>query len=200
MIRILLIGLVCLCVNACTSIDELKSTKTYTPKVIRSGAVNVAARATGITSSHVGNTTLLLTVPLGTIKTRGDTSANIMKSVGQALNAAGYNAENSDYTSADAGYLRAHVEDIEFGNFLFSSWGTVIIHLRLETRDGALLWKTRLRTSINAINNYDRTAIITMNRLVKEMTKTFAKNDFYQATLRVKRHNDFIKEDIAISK
>lgn len=195
--KVLVLGLFAIALSGCTSIDELKSTKAYTPKIQRDGAVNVASRATGLTSNKVGKTTLL-TIPLGSIKAHGDTSANIMKSVGQALTAAGYNSDaNTSYRSANAGYLRAHVEEIKFGNFFFSSWGTIILHLRLETRDGALLWKKRIRTSINAINNYDRTAIVAMNSLVKDMVKTFLEVDFYAATQRVKRHNDFLQEETA---
>ncbi len=182
--------------SACTTIDELKSTKSYTPKQQREGPVNVASRATGLDSNKVGKTTLL-TIPVGAIKADGDTSVNIMKSVGQALSAAGYNKQNASFNSADAGYLRAHVEEIKFGNFFFSSWGTIVVHLRLETRDGALLWKTRLRSSVNAINNYDRTAVVAMNRLVKDMTKAFVQEDFYLATQRIRRHNEFLEEDVA---
>ncbi|WP_158657724.1 hypothetical protein [Agarilytica rhodophyticola] len=193
--QVLLFGLFAIALSGCTSIDELKSTKAYTPKVQREGAVNVASRATGLSSNKVGKTTLL-TIPVGSIKAQGDTSANIMKSIGQALVAAGYNSDlKTSFRSANAGYLRAHVEEIKFGNFFFSSWGTIILHLRLETRDGALLWKRRVRTSINAINNYDRTAIVAMNQLVKDMAKIFVEDEFYAATQRVKRHNDFLKDN-----
>jgi len=192
--RVICLGLCAMLVSACTTIDELKSTKQYSPDQKREGVVNVASRATGIDSNKVGSTTVL-TVPIGSIKVEGDTSASIMKSVTKALEAAGYNSQGATFTSADAGYLRAHIEDIRFGNFLASSWGTIIIHLRLETLDGDILWKTRIRSSVNAINNYDRTAIVAMNKLVKDMSKTFAKEDFYQATQRVKRHNEFLNED-----
>jgi hypothetical protein len=187
-----------LVLGGCTTIDELKSTKTYKSKVMRDGSVNVASRATGVSSGRIGSTTVM-TIPVGSIKAQGDTSANIMKGVRKALTAAGYNSQDTAFTSADAGYVRAHVENIEFGNFLFSSWGTIILHLRLETRDGALLWKTRIRSSVNAINNYDRTAIVAMNRLVKDMTKVFAKEDFYLATQRIKRFNDFLQEDSSLN-
>ncbi len=181
----------------CTSINELKSTKTYTPKKQRDGAVNVAARATGINRNRVGKTTML-TVPIGSIKAEGDTSANIMKSIQKALTSAGYNSDNSTFNSEDAGYLKAHVEKIEFGNFLFSTWGTIILQLRLETRDGEVLWSSRVRSSVNAVNNYDRTAIVAMNRLVKDMARKFTGKSFYSATQRVKRHNDFLKENTPI--
>lgn len=183
--------------TACTSINEIKSTKTYTPKTQREGAVNVAARATGLNRNRVGKTTVL-TVPVGSIKAEGDTSANIMKSVRQALSSAGYNSDDSTFNSEDAGYLKAHIQKIEFGNFLFSTWGTIILELRLETRDGEVLWNKRIRSSINAVNNYDRTAIVAMNRLVKDMTKTFTSESFFTATQRVKRHNDFLRENISI--
>ncbi len=189
----LIASLVCfLC--ACTSIDELKSTKTYTPKKQREGTVNIAPRATGINNNVIGKTTLI-NIPVGTIKAQGDTSANIMKSVSQALTAAGYNnTETASYTSENASYIRAHVESIKLGNFLFSTWGTIILQLRLETRDGEVLWERRIRSSINAINNYERTASVTMNRLVKDLAKKFVSEDFYIATQRVKRHNDFLND------
>lgn len=181
--------------SACTSIDELKSTKSYAPKVQREGVVNVASRATGLDSDKVGTTTVLF-VPMGSIRTEGDTSAHIMKSVGSALLAAGYNSQSSAINSANAGYLRAHVEEVKFGNFLFSTWGTIILHLRLETRDGALLWKKRVRSSVSmVINNYDRTAKVAMNRLVKDMSKVFVEEDFLFATERVKRHNEFLQDE-----
>ncbi len=189
--NILILGVL----SACTSIDELKSTKSYPPKLQREGTVNVASRATGIESNKVGKTTVLF-MPVGSIKTEGDTSANIMKSVSNALSAAGYNSRGASFTSADAGYLKAHVEEVKIGNFFFSTWGTIILHLRLETRDGALLWKKRLRTSVSfVVNNYDRTAKVTMNQLVKEMSKVFVEEDFLLATQRVKRHNEFLEDN-----
>ncbi len=189
----LIASLVCvLC--ACTSIDELKSTKTYTPKTQREGTVNVAPRATGINRNVIGKTTLLA-IPVGNIKAQGDTSANIMKSITQALSAAGYNNnQTASYTSENAAYIRAHVESIDIGNFLFSTWGTIILQLRLETRDGEVLWQRRVRSSVNAINNYERTASVAMNRLVKDLAKKFVSEDFYVATRRVKRHNDFLND------
>jgi len=194
--KVVFCGALLLLLSACTTIDELKSSKTYAPKHLREGSVNVASRATGLASNRVGKTTVL-TIPVGSIKADGDTSVNIMKSVSRALAAAGYNQQNASFNSADAGYLRAHVEEIKFGNFFFSSWGTIVLHLRLETRDGDLLWKTRIRSSVNAINNYDRTAVVAMNRLVKDMTKTFINEDFYVATQRIKRHQQFLNEDVA---
>ncbi|MFL0801049.1 MAG: hypothetical protein K6L80_11400 [Agarilytica sp.] len=185
-------SLVCL-LCACTSIDELKSTKTYTPKTQREGTVNVAPRATGIDNNVIGKTTLL-SIPVGNIKAQGDTSANIMKSIGLALSAAGYNTDSASYAAENATYLRAHVQSIKLGNFLFSTWGTIILQLRLETRDGEVLWDKRIRSSINAINNYERTASIAMNRLVKDLSKEFISEDFYITTQRVKRHNDFLNE------
>ncbi|MFL0803446.1 MAG: hypothetical protein K6L81_06985 [Agarilytica sp.] len=189
----LIASLVCfLC--ACASIDELKSTKTYTPKKQREGTINVAPLATGIKNSLIGKTTVIF-IPVGNIRAQGDTSANIMKSVSLALTAAGYNNnETASYTSENASYIRAHVESIELGNFLFSTWGTIILQLRLETRDGEVLWERRIRSSVNAINNYERTASVTMNRLVKDLAKKFVSEDFYIATQRVKRHNDFLND------
>ncbi len=184
--------------SACTTIDELKSTKQYAPKQQREGAVNVASRATGLKNNKVGYTTVL-SVPVGRIKAQGDTRANIMKSVRQALSAAGYNSDDASFNSEDAGYLSAHVERIQFGNFLFSTWGTIIVQLRLETRDGELLWDKRIRTSVNAVNNYDRTAVFAMNRFVKDMTWAFVEEDFYNATKRVKRHYDFLDENTPLS-
>ncbi|MFL0811176.1 MAG: hypothetical protein K6L76_12235 [Agarilytica sp.] len=187
---------------SCTTIDELKSTKTYTPKTLREGKVNVDSRATGVSpADRVGMTTVLF-IPVGGIKAEGDTSANIMKSVSEALEAAGYNSDDSSYSSSDAGYLRAHVKEIEFGNFLFlpfATWGTIVLNLHLETRDGEVLWSKRIRTSVSAINNYDRTAIVTMNRLVRDLTRTFSNDSFYQSTLRIKRYNEFLKEDTPIT-
>lgn len=181
-------------VISCTSINEIKSNKTYTTKIQREGTVNVESRATGITSNRVGTATIL-SIPVGRIKAEGDTSASLMKSVGQALSAAGYNSKAAEgFRSADAAYLKAHVEDIRFGNFLFWSWGTIIVHLRLETRDNDLLWKTRIRTSVSVVNSYERTAVITMNRLVKAMADRFAQADFYVASNRIRRHNEFVEE------
>lgn len=178
----------------CTSINEIKSTKSHTTKIQREGTVNVDSRATGITSNKVGMATIL-SIPVGRIKAEGDTSASLMKSVGQALQAAGYNsAATAGFRSSDAAYLKAHVEDIRFGNFLFWSWGTIIVHLRLETRDNEVLWKTRLRTSVSVVNSYERTAIITMNRLVKAMAERFSQEDFYLASNRIRRHNEFIDD------
>lgn len=183
--------------SSCSSIDEIKSNKTYKPKIAREGSVNVASQATGIDSNKVGHTTLL-TMKMGSIKVEGDTSTSIMKSVRDALEAAGYNAQGgASFSSADAGYLKAHVESIGFGNFFFSSWGTIIVHLRLESRDGDILWKTRLRASVNTINSYERTSRVAMNQLVKQMVKSFVAEDFYLATQRIKRHNDFIQEGSA---
>ncbi len=193
-----LCALLALLLSGCTTIDELKSTKQYTPKQQREGSVNVASRATGLNDNKVGNTTIL-SLPVGRIKAQGDTRANIMKSVGVALSAAGYNAEDASFNSEDAGYVYAHIERIAFGNFLFSTWGTIIVQLRLETRDGELLWDKRIRTSVNAVNNYDRTAVFAMNRLVKEMTLSFVQEDFYSATQRVKRHSTFLEENTPLS-
>lgn len=218
-----------LLLSACTSIDELKSTKIYTPKVQRNASVNVASRATGIKGNKVGYVTVLfpssntkvsstisdsssalvnklrsaaavpyLSLPIGTITAGGDTSANIMKSIRKSLAAAGYNnANDAAFNSADAGYLRAHVEKVQFGNFLFMTWGTIVLQLRLETREGEILWEKRVRSSVTAVNNFNRTAVVTMNRLVKDMTKKFVRKDFYTASLRIKRHKDFLEEDTA---
>lgn len=183
--------------SACTTIEELKSTKSYAPKTQREGSVNVASRATGVeAAAKVGKTTVL-TLPLGSIKADGDTSSNIMKSIGVALAAAGYNQQSASFNSSDAAYVRGHVEEIAFGNFLAASWATIIIHVRLETRDGAILWKKRQRTHVVSLNNYDRTAVVAMNKLVKDLAQTFAEEDFYTATKRIKKHNEFINEDVA---
>lgn len=182
-------------VSACSTIAELKSTKTYTPKTQQSGAVNVVSRATGVEGNWIGHTTVVF-IPVGPIQPQGDTSTNIMKSIRKALLAAGYNSKGeSTFNSAEAGYLHAHVEEIKFGNFLFSTWGSITLQLTLETREGEILWERRIRSSVNAINNYDRTAKITMNRLVKDITRKLVKKDFFTATQRIKRHNDFLKEE-----
>lgn len=187
------LGLLC----ACTSIDELKATKAKPLDTQRDGPVNVASHASGIDSNKVGKTTVLF-VPVGAIRAEGDTSANIMKGVRSALAAVGYNDTGASYRSREAGYLKAHVEEVKFGNFIFSTWGTIVVQLRLETRDGALLWEKRIRSSVSlVVNNYDRTAKVTMNRLVKDMSKAFVEEDFYLATQRVKRHNAFLEEQNA---
>lgn len=183
--------------QGCTSIHDLTPSKSPKVKDLRSGTINVASRATGIDTNIVGKTTLL-TLPIGSIRTRGDTSAQLMQSVEVALQAAGYNnVATSPYSAKEGAYIKMHVEDIALGNFLASTWATVVVHVRLETRDGALLWKKRLRTSINALNNYNRTATVAMNELVKDMAEAFTEEDFYTATQRVKRHNDFINESSA---
>lgn len=189
----LLCGL-CLVV-ACSSINELQNTKTPKNSTNKhTGAINVASRATGIDTNVVGRTTLL-SIPVGRIKVRGDMSASIMKGVEDALRAAGYNDKYAnDYSTDNAPYLKAHVEDIAFGNFLASTWGTVIIHVRLETREGVLLWKKRVRTSINALTNYNRTAAIAMNHLVSDLANAFSDEDFYQASQRIRRHEEFLNE------
>lgn len=187
---------------SCTSIDELKSTKTYSPKVQREGRVNVDSRATGIKSTDSIGKTKVLFIPVGKVRAEGDTSANIMKSIRLSLEAAGYNAEGSSYSSADAGYLRAHVKEIDFSNMMFLpfiTWGSIVLELRLETRDGELLWNKTHRTKVHAINNFDRTAIVAMNRLVKDLTREFARDSFYQSTLRIQRYNEFLEEDTPLS-
>ncbi|MFT5084280.1 MAG: hypothetical protein ACI9Y1_002334 [Lentisphaeria bacterium] len=186
--------------TACTSIDELKSTKPYTPKNTREGTVNVATHASGLTSDKVGETTVL-TFGVGSIKVHGDSAGNIMRSVESALDAAGYNSQTDPkFASSDAAYIKAHVEKIKFGNFFGLSWGTISIHLRLETRDGALLWDARISSSVKRFSSYDHTAIVAMNRLVKYMAKAFVEEDFFTATQRIKRHNEFLNENTAIRK
>lgn len=185
--------------SACTSIHEIKNTKVYDPKQVRDGSVNVASRATGIETDKVGKSTFL-TFKLGSIKAEGDISASIMNSVNDAITAAGYNSQNgASFNSVDAAYLKAHVESMEFGNFFFGTWGTIILHLRLETREGDILWKTRLRSNVSTISSYERTARVTMNRLVKDMVDIFADEEFYRATQRIKRHNQFLQEGQANS-
>lgn len=185
--------------TACSSVDQFRASKTPDLKSTRHGTVNVSSRASGINSDRIGTTTVL-TVPIGRIKARGDISAQIMQGVEQALVAAGYNdSQNQSYTAEDAAYIKAHVEEIEMGNFLASSWATLVVNLRLETRDGGVLWNKRMRTSVNALNNYNRTATVAMNKLVKDMAKAFIEDDFYLATQRVKRHHDFLQESVSSS-
>ncbi len=180
---------------ACTSIYEIKNTRVYEPEVVRTGSVNVASRVTGLDSNAVGEVSIL-SFPVGTISAEGDISASIMKSVNDAIVATGYNSQSgASFNSVDAAYLKAHVEDMAFGNFLFSTWGTIIIHLRLETRDGDILWKTRLRTKVHTVSSYERTANKAMNRLVKDMVNIFSDDEFYQATQRIKRYNEFLQDN-----
>lgn len=189
-----LLTLIAMLLSACTSIYEIKNTRVYAPKVLRDGSVNVASRATGLESNVVGKVTAFGDT-LGEITAEGDVSASIMSSVNDAIVATGYNSqEGESFNSVDAAYLKAHVEDMAFGNFLFSSWGTVILHLRLETREGDILWKTRLRSKVHTVTSYERTAHKTMNKLVKDMITVFSSEEFYRATQRIKRHNEFLKD------
>ncbi|VUD64696.1 hypothetical protein TDB9533_03379 [Thalassocella blandensis] len=183
--------------SACSSVDEFSASKTPKIKQTRDGTVNVSSRASGVKGGRIGTTTLL-TLPIGSIKARGDTSAQIMQGVELALEAAGYNnPQTQTYSAEEAAYIKAHVEEIEMGNFLASSWATLVIQLRLETRDGGVLWNKRVRTSVNALNNYNRTATVAMNKLVKEMAQAFVEEDFFLATQRVKRHHDFLREPVS---
>src|SRR5690606_18802148 len=92
--------LLCVALCTCSTINELKSSKTATSKTQREGTINVASRATGINSNKLGKTTVL-TIPVGSIKARGDTSANIMQTIELALQAAGYNdAQNPAYPAS----------------------------------------------------------------------------------------------------
>ena len=187
-----------LLLSACSSVDQFSASKDPKLKQTRQGTVNVTSRATGVPEGSIGKTTVML-IPVGAIKVRGDTSAQIMQGVEQALLAAGYNdPKTQSYTAKDAAYIRAHVEEIKMGNFLASSWATLVVHLRLETRDGGVLWSKRLRTSINALNNYNRTATVAMNELVEDMAQAFIEEDFYLATQRIKQFNEFLQESASL--
>lgn len=185
---------------SCVVVEDLKHSKSKPSKVQREGVINVASRATGVTTDKAGMLTLLY-VPVASTQIKGDISANLMHSVDIALQEAGYNAESgSSYSSADAGYLKAHLKELKLGNFFAINTATVSLKLRLETREGEILWEDVVRSRVKALNNdYDRTTTRAMNRLVRAMSKRFSQDDFYRASQRVKRHNAFLSESVELS-
>ena len=118
---------------SCVVVEDLKHSKAKPSKIQRDGIINVASRATGVTTDKAGMLTLFY-VPVASTRIKGDISANLMHSVDIALQEAGYNAEGgSSYSSADAGYLKAHLKELKLGNFFAINTATVSLKLRLET-------------------------------------------------------------------
>lgn len=180
---------------ACVPIGQLQHTKIEPSENPRKGVINVDSRATGVPKGSTGMLQFLF-IPIANTRLEGDSSASIMKSVREAVKAAGYNAnKNPAYTAIDAAYLKTHVKKIKFGNFLALNTANIVLHHRLVSREGALLWEGETESWVSSSHrNYDRTAESAMNEQMSEMIELFSSEAFYQATLRISEHNKFLEE------
>jgi hypothetical protein len=189
--------------SACT-INQMKHDEVVIPDQVRSGSVDVAKRATGITSGRVGwGRFTPFYIPVAPVHIQGDVSEQLTASVAEALKAAGYNTPDGPrYSHVDTSILKVHVSKMKFNNYtwfipIVPTWGDVELSLRLEARDGTLLWEKVLEgDSTNLIfwDGYNHAATGAMNELVEEMAIVFASDEFYDASMKLKKFNEFARE------
>lgn len=193
--------------SAC-SINKLQHTKAKPLESQRSGKITVDRKATGLSGGKVGWGRLsLFAIPVVPISIRGDESLHIMGSVRTALETAGYNVDKtSAYSVLNAAHLRVHVTKLRFSNYtpffpvpipLVPTWGIAKVELRLEDRDGAAIWQQEVigrSSNLKFWDGYNAAARGVMNNLVKNMAKAFASDEFYRASLRIKKYSDLKNE------
>ncbi len=209
-VRVLCIVLALATASAC-SINTIQHTKVKPTKIQRDGKVTVARKATGLTGGRVGFGRFpIFAIPVVPIRIDGDERLQIMASVQAALQAAGYNVDKSRaFSVLDAAHIKVHVNKLRFNNYtpliipLVPTWGIIKVHLRLEDKDGALIWDKEIEgrgSSLKFWDGYNSASRKAMHRLVKNMSESFASEEFYQASQRIKRFNNFSEDDVEIKR
>ncbi|WNO08742.1 hypothetical protein [Teredinibacter sp. KSP-S5-2] len=208
-IKISVLMLLVLFASAC-SINKLQHSKAKPLENQRSGKITVDRKATGLSGDKVGwGRFSLLAIPVVPVGIHGDESLHIMGSVRAALEAAGYNVDKtSAYSVLNAAHLRVHVTKLRFSNYtpflpipipLVPTWGIAKVELRLEDRDGAAIWQQEVigrSSNLKFWDGYNAAARGVMNNLVKNMAKAFASDEFYRASLRIKKYSDLKSETV----
>lgn len=205
--------LLALAISSACSINKIQHTKVSPTKVQRDGKVTVARKATGLSGGRVGFGRITpLAIPVVPIRIQGDERLQLMVSVQAALEAAGYNNdETSSYSVLDAAHLEVHVIKLRFNNSsmlaplipAIPTWGIIKVHLRLEDREGATIWEQEVEgrgSSLKFWDGFNSASTKATNRLTKNMAKAFASDEFYQASQRVKRFNQFNEGDVEIDR
>ena len=179
----------CLFLLSGCSITSLQHDVLEEPAELRSGAVNVAPKATGLDGGKVGwGRITLFSIPVAPIYIQSDEAADMMDVISSALSVAGYSPNYAE--SADgAPLLRADVTRARFNNYtwfapLVPTWGNVDVTLQLLSSGGEILWEESLhggRHTFNFTDGYNIAATRTMTELANNMVAAFTSQAFSDA-------------------
>lgn len=168
----------------------LKHDSLSSPPQTYADQIAVSRRAEGIDGKVGWGRFTVFYIPLVPIYINGDGNEQLMEHIGDALQQVGYKVTIvGSETSPPAPVLKCKVEKFWFNNYTWffpvvPTWGEVRLTLSLVSRNGRLVWSRAFTgdgSTFNFTDGYSIAANKSMEKILNDMVREFASQEFHRA-------------------